>query len=473
MFKVEEGEIYSEKKIRKGLEAAREAYGTGGYWEFTGYPDLHPRDQVDPNLPEDQRPKGPQKAPDGSPIVDVVMKMQEGEQYFVNRVTFVGNTTTRDNVIRREVRLLEGGVFNTEAMKYSLKRINQLGLLQADRADARQPEGREDARREEQGRRHAEVRRAEPEPDQFRRRRLAVRGVLRPAVVPDLQLPGPRRERDLRASSPAAARRTTSSPSPSRSCSIGPITTGVDLFKRELEYPYAYTQASEGGNVVFGFPVKRLHARVLHLQPRAGAGEGRQPGVPAAGRHQPEPVPGRRAAARRKRPPHDQPGDAEHRPQHDRQPDLPDAGHAPDGHDGFRGPRRQRELHQADARGRLDDAASTDVRAGESAARSPTSSRTAAPGCCPIFEKLFLGGEYSVRGYDIRSIGPRDPITGIVIGGDRSLLFNAEYVINIAGPRAPRALLRRGPGARRRGRTSRGTSGRRPPGLKCGSSCRC
>jgi outer membrane protein insertion porin family len=39
-----------------------------------------------------------------------------------------------------------------------------------------------------------------------------------------------------------------------------------------------------------------------------------------------------------------------------------------------------------------------------------------------------------VRGYDIRSIGPRDPVTGIVIGGDKSMLFNAEYVINIAGP---------------------------------------
>ena len=57
------------------------------------------------------------------------MRLTEGEQYFVNRVTFVGNTTTRDNVVRREVRLLEGGVFNTEALKYSVKRINQLGYF--------------------------------------------------------------------------------------------------------------------------------------------------------------------------------------------------------------------------------------------------------------------------------------------------------------------------------------------------------
>jgi outer membrane protein insertion porin family len=47
---------------------------------------------------------------------------------------------------------------------------------------------------------------------------------------------------------------------------------------------------------------------------------------------------------------------------------------------------------------------------------------------------LFLGGEYSVRGFDIRSIGPRDLRTGLVLGGNKSLLFNAEYNITIAGP---------------------------------------
>ena len=52
----------------------------------------------------------------------------------------------------------------------------------------------------------------------------------------------------------------------------------------------------------------------------------------------------------------------------------------------------------------------------------------------PIFEKLFLGGEYSIRGFDLRTVGPRDPVTGVVIGGNKSLLFNAEYLINIAGP---------------------------------------
>jgi outer membrane protein insertion porin family len=52
----------------------------------------------------------------------------------------------------------------------------------------------------------------------------------------------------------------------------------------------------------------------------------------------------------------------------------------------------------------------------------------------PIFEKLFLGGEYSIRGFDIRTVGPQDPATGLVLGGNKSLLFNAEYLITIAGP---------------------------------------
>ena len=50
------------------------------------------------------RPRGRSPGP-AQPTVNVTMRMTEGEQYFVNRITFTGNTTTRDNVIRREMRL--------------------------------------------------------------------------------------------------------------------------------------------------------------------------------------------------------------------------------------------------------------------------------------------------------------------------------------------------------------------------------
>ena len=98
--------------------------------EFTGFPDYKFHDDPNPNVPEaPEALKAPDQPTNGAPVVDVTMRMQEGEQFFVNRITFVGNTTTRDNVIRREMRLVEGSTFNTEALKYSVKRLNQLGYF--------------------------------------------------------------------------------------------------------------------------------------------------------------------------------------------------------------------------------------------------------------------------------------------------------------------------------------------------------
>ena len=45
IFKLTPGSYYSEKDIRKAFDKARELYGAGGYFEFTGYPDLQPRDK--------------------------------------------------------------------------------------------------------------------------------------------------------------------------------------------------------------------------------------------------------------------------------------------------------------------------------------------------------------------------------------------------------------------------------------------
>ena len=51
----------------------------------------------------------------------------------------------------------------------------------------------------------------------------------------------------------------------------------------------------------------------------------------------------------------------------------------------------------------------------------------------PYWERFFLGGERSIRGYEVYSIGPRDA-GGFNIGGDKSFVFNAEYIIPIGGP---------------------------------------
>ncbi len=51
----------------------------------------------------------------------------------------------------------------------------------------------------------------------------------------------------------------------------------------------------------------------------------------------------------------------------------------------------------------------------------------------PFWEKFFLGGERSIRGYEVYTIGPRSE-EGINLGGDKSLVLNAEYIVPIGGP---------------------------------------
>ncbi|HZS10628.1 MAG TPA: POTRA domain-containing protein, partial [Nitrospirales bacterium] len=94
LFKLEKGEYYSEKKIRKGLEKAQEIYGTGGYMEFTGYPEYKFSDDPAPGEPEApaalKAGDGVTASAGGQPTVDVTMQIREGKQYFVNRITFTG-----------------------------------------------------------------------------------------------------------------------------------------------------------------------------------------------------------------------------------------------------------------------------------------------------------------------------------------------------------------------------------------------
>ena len=137
---LEPGLYYSEDDVRKGFEAARELYGALGYYEMTIFPDLQSRtrpvEDVDGNGDGDDNGDGESAAADrptridGAPVVDVTIQVQESDQYFVNRITFVGNENTHDQVIRRELQLVERGVFNTEGMKYSVRRLNQLGYFE-------------------------------------------------------------------------------------------------------------------------------------------------------------------------------------------------------------------------------------------------------------------------------------------------------------------------------------------------------
>ena len=109
LFPMKDGDIFSREKVAKGLENLRKAYGTDGYINFTSVPDT--------------------KFDDTRKTVDLVIDVDEGKQFYVRRIEFQGNTTTRDKVIRREIALEEGQIYNSRFWELSLLRLNQLGYF--------------------------------------------------------------------------------------------------------------------------------------------------------------------------------------------------------------------------------------------------------------------------------------------------------------------------------------------------------
>ncbi len=57
----------------------------------------------------------------------------------------------------------------------------------------------------------------------------------------------------------------------------------------------------------------------------------------------------------------------------------------------------------------------------------------------PVFERYFVGGISTVRGYDVRSLGPE--VDGVLIGGNKELIFNIEYIFPIAPSLKLRGLI--------------------------------
>ena len=51
----------------------------------------------------------------------------------------------------------------------------------------------------------------------------------------------------------------------------------------------------------------------------------------------------------------------------------------------------------------------------------------------PLFERFFLGGPYSIRGFRSRELSPTDPNTGEAVGGNKELVGNLEYLFPLVG----------------------------------------
>jgi outer membrane protein insertion porin family len=105
VIKVTEGQVFSPSKLEKDIKAIEDAYGIAGY--------------ADAKVSVQTTPAGPA-------LVDLHYKVEEGIKSYVERINISGNTRTKDKVIRRELVLAPGDVFDTVRVDISKKRLEGL-----------------------------------------------------------------------------------------------------------------------------------------------------------------------------------------------------------------------------------------------------------------------------------------------------------------------------------------------------------
>lgn len=113
-FQIRGGSWLRAKKIDEALETINDIYQNSGF--------IYSR--VDPEIRER-----------GDNVADIVVRVRENEQFQVGRIEFEGNTRTRDKVLRRELRLQEGYIMNSGALRNSVFKVNQLGYFQLDQEE--------------------------------------------------------------------------------------------------------------------------------------------------------------------------------------------------------------------------------------------------------------------------------------------------------------------------------------------------
>lgn len=102
------GDAYSAKKMRADIEMIRSYYGSRGYADATVVPDID-------NASQD--------------TVQITYRITEGSRYRVGRVNISGNTKSQDKVIRREVPLKPGDWFNSVDVETTRTRLRNLNYF--------------------------------------------------------------------------------------------------------------------------------------------------------------------------------------------------------------------------------------------------------------------------------------------------------------------------------------------------------
>lgn len=112
---LKKGDIADGKRMRNALyEDLKKYYGSQGFVQYDA--------EFDPEFKDN--PATPNEG-----VVDIKISIDEGKQFTLRRLEFTGNTFTRDRVMRREVLVNEGDIYNQIALENSVLRLNQTGYF--------------------------------------------------------------------------------------------------------------------------------------------------------------------------------------------------------------------------------------------------------------------------------------------------------------------------------------------------------
>lgn len=113
------GMVFNDSALRFGVKRIEDDYGERGYFYVS----------VDPRVEKQET------------VADLTLSVTEDRKYHVDRIEFTGNTTTRDRVLRRELRLSEEELFNVRLLRLGIRKIAQLGYWQVGQDPVVKPEG--------------------------------------------------------------------------------------------------------------------------------------------------------------------------------------------------------------------------------------------------------------------------------------------------------------------------------------------
>jgi len=109
LIKLKKGQLFSREKLTESTKLIVDRLGNEGY----AFANVNP-------VPEIDREKKQ---------VAFTLYVDPGRRVYVRRINISGNTTTRDEVIRREMRQLESGWYSAEKLKRSKQRVDKLGYF--------------------------------------------------------------------------------------------------------------------------------------------------------------------------------------------------------------------------------------------------------------------------------------------------------------------------------------------------------